>query len=185
MNVRFFTGTKAEYLSIPSHSRLALYFCTDTNELYWGDQCISDGMRVIPTYADLPSCAKAADGIVYYVADTHNGYTLSPDRTAWIQTIYAPAPDAYKVPEEEIYNTVTTVGAVRDIEKAIYTHVAEEIADFVTENDLIAKGYATQDYVTEKIADFMTEDDLLTKGYITQDYLFADTIIFDGGSATE
>lgn len=126
-NVRFFLGTREQYDSITNHNPLALYFCEDTGELFRGSQCISDGIRVIPTYADLPDITCAADGILYYVHDTRNGYTLSPDRTEWLQTIYAPTEDVTKIPESEIYNTVTTVGAVRDIEKAIYKYIDEEI----------------------------------------------------------
>ncbi len=52
---------------------------------------------------------------------------VSPDRTEWLQTIYAPVTDAYSIPEEEMYTTVTTVGAVRDIEAKIYKRI-EEVA---------------------------------------------------------
>lgn len=128
MNVRFFAGTKEQYIALGKpHNSKALYFCEDTQELYWGDLCLSDGIRVVPTYKDLPELSKAADGIVYYITETRNGYTLSPDRTEWIQTIYAPATDAYIVPEKDIYNTVTTVGAVRDIEKKIYAKIEETV----------------------------------------------------------
>lgn len=124
-NVRFYSGTKAQYLSLASHNPLALYFCDDTGELFKGDVLISDGIRVVSTRADLPTLDCAADGIVYYVHDSRNGYMVSPDRTEWLQTIYAPVTDAYVVPESEIYNTVTTVGAVRDIEKKIYERIDE------------------------------------------------------------
>ena len=77
-----------------------------------GDILLSDGIRVIPTRDDLPEISDAADGIVYFVHDSRNGYMVSPDRTEWLQTIYAPVYDAYVVPESEIYNTVTTVGGV-------------------------------------------------------------------------
>ena len=50
---------------------------------------------------------------------------VSPDRTEWLQTIYAPVTDAYEIPEEEMYTTVTTVGAVRDIEAKIYKKIEE------------------------------------------------------------
>jgi hypothetical protein len=131
MNVRFFAGTKADYLSLPiPRNPLGLYFCEDTKELFWADRLLTDGIRVVPTFADLPTRADAiADGVVYYVTETRNGYVLSPDRSEWLQTIYAPATDAYKVPEEEIYNTVTTVGAVRDIEAKIYKTLDERIAN--------------------------------------------------------
>lgn len=133
MNVRFFAGTKADYLNLPSPKNpLGLYFCADTQELFWADRLLTDGVRVVPTQQDLPELQKAADGIVYYVTETRNGYVLAPDRSKWLQTIYAPATDTSKVPEDEIYNTVTTVGAVRDIENKIYSTVNsldERVAD--------------------------------------------------------
>lgn len=124
MNVRFFAGTRAQYDSLPApRNPLGLYFCEDTKELFWADRLLTDGIRVVPTHSDLPELSTAADGVVYYVTETRNGYTLSPDRQEWLQTIYAPATDAYRVPESEYYNTVTTVGAVRDIENRIYSDV--------------------------------------------------------------
>ena len=122
-NVRFVRTTKERYLNRDTYDALALYFCEDTGEMFKGDTIISDGIRVVPTRNDLPELSCAADGIVYYVHDTRNGYTLSPDRTEWLQTIYAPAEDVTTIPESEIYNTVTTVGAVRDIENAIYKYI--------------------------------------------------------------
>lgn len=124
-NVKFYTGTKAQYLSLTNRSSTALYFCDDTGELFKGDVLLSDGIRVVPTRADLPECSCAADGIVYYIADTRSGYMLSPDRTEWLQTIYAPVKDVSTIPEGEEYNVVTTVGAVRDIEKKIYDRINE------------------------------------------------------------
>ncbi len=126
-NVRFYTGTRAQYDSLVSHNPLALYFCDDTGELFKGDICLSDGIRIVPTRADLPECSCAADGIVYFIAETKSGFMVSPDRTEWLQTIYAPVTDAYAIPEEEMYTTVTTVGAVRDIEEKIYKRI-EEVA---------------------------------------------------------
>lgn len=126
-NVKFYSGTRAQYDSLLTHNPLALYFCDDTGELFKGDICLSDGIRIVPTRADLPELSCAADGIVYFVRDSRNGFMVSPDRTEWLQTIYSPVHDAYTVPESEIYNTVTTVGAVRDIEAKIYKRI-EEVA---------------------------------------------------------
>lgn len=126
-NVRFYSGTRAQYDSLVSRNPLALYFCDDTGELFKGDICLSDGIRIVPTRSDLPECSCAADGIVYFIAETKSGFMVSPDRTEWLQTIYAPVTDAYVIPEEEMYTTVTTVGAVRDIEKKIYERI-EEVA---------------------------------------------------------
>ena len=127
-NVKFYSGTRAQYDSLTSYNPLALYFCDDTGELFKGNVCLSDGIRVVPTHDDLPELSCAADGIVYFIRDSRNGYMISPDRTEWLQTIYAPVHDAYVVPESEIYNTVTTVGAVREVEKKIYERIDEVVA---------------------------------------------------------
>lgn len=121
--VRFFLGTREQYNNIAEKNPLALYFCEDTAELFRGNQCLSDGVRIVPTRADLPECSCAADGVVYFIAETKSGFMISPDRTKWLQTIYTPVTDAYTIPEEEMYTTVTTVGAVRDIEAKIYERI--------------------------------------------------------------
>lgn len=133
-NVKFYSGTRAQYDSLVSHNPLALYFCDDTGELFKGDICLSDGIRVVPTRADLPELSCAADGIVYFIHDSRNGYMVSPDRKEWLQTIYSPVHDAYIVPDDEIYNTVTTVGAVRDIEAKIYKRIEEVASGGATAN---------------------------------------------------
>lgn len=131
-NVRFIRTTKAKYLSKDTYDTFSLYFCEDTNEIFKGSAVYTDGIRVVQTKADLPECSCAADGVVYYVAETRNGYTLSPDRTEWLQTIYAPVTDVSTIPEGEEYNVVATVGAVRDIEQQIYDYIDQEIDNAAT-----------------------------------------------------
>ena len=126
-NVRFIKTTKAKYLNRDTYDSTALYFCEDTGEMFKGHAVYTDGFRVIPTYADLPECPCAADGVVYYVTETRNGYVMAPDRSGWLQTIYAPVTDVSSIPDGEEYNVVTTVGAVRDMEKAIYEYVDEQV----------------------------------------------------------
>jgi hypothetical protein len=128
-NVRFIKTTKEKWLNRDTYDENALYFCLDTNEMFKGANTYTDGMRVIPTKADLPECPCAADGIVYFVAETGSGYMMAPDRSGWLQTIYAPVTDAYTIPESEMYSTVTTVGAVRDIEKKIYDYIDKEVGE--------------------------------------------------------
>ena len=128
-NVRFIKTTKQRYLNRDVYDPTALYFCEDTGEIFKGNVLFTDGIRIVPTKADLPECPCAADGVVYYIAETKSGYMMSPDRTEWLQTIYAPVADVNSIPEGEEYNVVTTVGAVRDIENAIYAYVDQEIAE--------------------------------------------------------
>ena len=122
-NVRFVKTTKQKWLNRETYDLNALYFCEDTQEIFKGDRVYTDGVRVLPTRDALPSFECAADGVVYYITDTRAGFMLAPTRDAWLQTIYAPVTDVNSIPEGEEYNVVTTVGAVRDIEKAIYKYI--------------------------------------------------------------
>jgi hypothetical protein len=127
-NVRFIRTTKIKHLNRETYDPNALYFCEDTQEIYKGQHPYTEGIKVIPTKADLPSCPNAADGVVYFITETKSGYMMSLDRTEWLQTIYAPVTDAYTIPESEMYTTVTTVGAVRDIEAKIYQRIEEVVS---------------------------------------------------------
>jgi hypothetical protein len=126
-NVRFVKTTKERWLKRDTYDENALYFCQDTNEIFKGSNIYTDGIRVVPTYADLPSCPTAADGVVYYVTETRNGYVMAPDRSGWLQTIYAPVTNMEDVPEGEEYNVVATVGAVRDLEEELRTYIDEQV----------------------------------------------------------
>ena len=86
--VSYKQGTKATYLGLASRSATALYFCTDTKELYKGDDLYSDGLRTVETYDMLPAFLSAADGIVYYCKDTGCGYVLNETRDGWTQVIF-------------------------------------------------------------------------------------------------
>lgn len=134
-NVRFVKTTKEKHIKRESYDLNALYFCEDTGEIFKGDQVYTDGIRVVPTHADLPSCPTAADGVVYYVTETRNGYVMAPDRSGWLQTIYAPVANMEDVPEGEEYNVVATVGAVRDLEEELRTYVDEQVAASGTGSD--------------------------------------------------
>ena len=130
MNVRFFAGTRAQYDSLPvPRNPLGLYFCEDTHELFWADRLLTDGMRVVEKQADLPAPEQAADGVVYYVNETRNGYVVPHGTNKWLQTIYAPLRRGESVVPGEEDNTVTTIGAVNDIVAQIYKDMDERIAD--------------------------------------------------------
>lgn len=81
-------GTKATYLSLESHLETALYFCTDTMELFKGDDLYTDGLRVVATFDALPDFNKAAESKLYFCTDTKNGYVLNETRDGWNQVLY-------------------------------------------------------------------------------------------------
>lgn len=81
-------GLKATYLSLIEKDPNALYFCTDTRELYRGNDLYSDGIRLVESFAAMPGFSFAADGILYFCKDTGSGYVLSEDRSEWIPVIH-------------------------------------------------------------------------------------------------
>ena len=128
-NVIFVRTTKEKQVNRQTYNEQALYFCTDSAELYRAGQLLTDGVRVVAKYDDLPAFEVAADGKLYFVEETKNGYVLNASRDGWIHVIYAPATDIDSIPDGEEHNVVVTVGAVRDIENAIYEYVDKEIAN--------------------------------------------------------
>lgn len=75
-------------MELPEHFENALYFCTDTMELYKGDDSYSAGLRTIESYGALPEHNAAADGVVYLCLDSGNGYILNETRDGYIQVIH-------------------------------------------------------------------------------------------------
>jgi hypothetical protein len=171
MNVRFFAGTKSQYLDIAKHNPVALYFCYDSRELFWGDKLISDGMRVVSTYAELPNLCdnSVAEGVVYYVAESRNGYVLSPDRSEWLQVIYAPGNGNGQSADLSAYYTkseadAAIVAAIAKIEIPNLEGFLKEIpAEYITEEELNAKGFLTEH---QDLSDYAKKSDIPTD-YLT------------------
>lgn len=92
-------GTKQTYLGLQSRSSNALYFCTDTKELFKGDDLYSDGVRLVASYDLLPGFAVAADGILYFCEDSGCGYVLNTERDAWLKVIYGVDNETIEVSE--------------------------------------------------------------------------------------
>lgn len=88
VKVLYKKGTKATFLGLAKRDANALYFCTDSRELYKGNDLYSDGLRIVSTYAELPPVAEAADGKLYFCADTGNGYVLNDARAGWTPVFY-------------------------------------------------------------------------------------------------
>lgn len=86
--VRYIYGTKEAYLALDSHDSTAIYFCTDTRELYKGDQRYGDGVRVVASYASLPTVKTAASGVLYVCKDTGCGYVLKTSADGWNEVLH-------------------------------------------------------------------------------------------------
>lgn len=112
-NVRFVRTTKERQINRKNYDENALYFCIDSGELYRGEQLLSDGVRQVTTYADLPNYQVAADGVIYYTINEGNGYMLNESRDNWTQVIFATVGDISTVSSEDDDKYIPTVGAVK------------------------------------------------------------------------
>ena len=86
--VSYRLGTKETYLSLEKRYDNALYFCTDTKELFRGNDLYSDGVRIVQSRDELPEFNVAADNKLYFCEDNGCGYVLNATRDAWLQIVY-------------------------------------------------------------------------------------------------
>ena len=136
-------GLKATYLALPDRSTDTLYFCTDTQELFKGDDLYTDGLRVIDSFADLPSFEKAADQKLYYCADSGCGYVLNSERTAWVQVIYGVDGDTLEINADGLLQIKTVpVDKVGGLDKFVSNIVQKAIGDLDTELVIATKEQA-------------------------------------------
>lgn len=127
-NVRFVRTTKAKQINRQEYDNNALYFCTDSGELYRSNQLLSDGIRTVQSYAELPEFVEAADGVMYYIEDTQRGYILSPTRDSWIQVIYTPITDINAVPEGDRDSVIVTAEGLLNAIGDTKAYVDEKIS---------------------------------------------------------
>ena len=126
-NVRFVSTTQNKQDNREEYDDNALYFCKDSGALYRGSQLLSDGARIVESYADLPDFNVAADGIIYYTEDTQNGYLLNITHDGWIKVSSAPITDISLVPEEEKDKVSVTVGGLIDAINETKNYIDEKI----------------------------------------------------------
>ena len=87
MNVFYYQGTKSAYRNLEKSSD-GLYFCTDTKELFKGEDLFTEGLRLVENYDSLPTFDHAAEGKLYICEDTGCGYVLNSSGDDWINVIF-------------------------------------------------------------------------------------------------
>lgn len=128
--VRYKQGTKATYLGLSEHLSTALYFCTDTRELFKGDELYTDGLRVVANYDALPAFSVAADGILYFCEDNGCGYVLNQTRNGWIPVVHGVDNETLEIGENGMTRVrAVPVSKVTDFESAVETIVDRKVGD--------------------------------------------------------
>ena len=136
VKVRYKQGTKQQYLALPERLSNALYWCTDTRELFKGDQLYSDGVRLIASYDALPAFDVAAEGILYVCEDTGAGFVLNSTRDGWLPVVVAPD-------EETIERNADGLLAVKAVPLQSVTGLEDKLQEI--EQKIVAGGVSFSD----------------------------------------
>lgn len=136
-------GSKATYLGLIERLPNALYFCTDTRELFRGNDLYTDGIRFVSNYDELPTYDKAADGKIYYCMDTGTGYVLNSDRDNWVcvitgvdgTTITVTESGLLKVGAVPLSSVVGLEGELKRIEEKIVSSALSPSNEFTVSQD--------------------------------------------------
>lgn len=131
VKVLYKKGTKATYLGLSEHLSNALYFCTDTCELYKGDDLYTDGVRSVSSFSELPTFVEAADGKLYLCEDSGNCYVLNATRDGWRQVFFGYDKGTFELNESGLL-------AVKAIPIGSVTGLADELKRI--EQEVVAGG---------------------------------------------
>lgn len=132
--VSYKQGTKATYLGLTERSASALYFCTDTRELFKGDDLYTDGMRVVASYSALPAFGVAADGILYFCEDNGCGYVLNSARNGWIAVVHGVDDTTIEINDSGLMQVkAVPVSSVTGLDEHITTIVEREVGELSPE----------------------------------------------------
>lgn len=133
--VSYKQGTKAQYLGLVSRDPYALYWCTDTKELFKGDDLYTDGLRVVSNKASLPSFEVAAEGKVYFCSDTGSAFVLNTTRNDWIQVLAGVDGTTIRINESGLLEVIGGTGS----DPGVAGQLAE-LAQRVTDLEAIVAG---------------------------------------------
>lgn len=166
--VSYKQGTKATYLGLSEHLSTALYFCTDTRELFKGDDLYSDGLRLVTSYSALPAFSVAADGILYFCEDNGCGYVLNEARNGWIAVVHGVDQETLEISEQGLMRVrAVPVSKITDFENAVTTIVARTVGDMDLQMDIATVEKAG---IVKPGPDFtITEDGTLGLGDISME----------------
>lgn len=133
--VSYKQGTKAQYLGLVSRDPYALYWCTDTKELFKGDDLYTDGLRVVNDKGSLPSFEVAAEGKVYFCADTGSAFVLNSTRDNWVQVLAGVDGTTIRINESGLLEVIGGTGS----DPGVAGQLAE-LAQRVTDLEAIVAG---------------------------------------------
>lgn len=133
--VSYKQGTKAQYLGLVSRDPYALYWCTDTKELFKGDDLYTDGLRVVNNKASLPSFEIAAEGKVYFCADTGSAFVLNSTRDNWVQVLAGVDGTTIRINESGLLEVIGGTGGDPGVAEDL-----AELAQRVTDLEAIVAG---------------------------------------------
>lgn len=133
--VSYKQGTRAQYDAILSKDPYALYWCTDSRELFKGEDLYTDGVRFVDNKESLPEFSVAAEGKIYFCTDNGSGYVLNTARNGWINILHGVDGTTIKINEEGLYEVIGGGSAAPDL-----TEELAELTQRVTDLETIVAG---------------------------------------------
>ena len=117
-NVRFIQTKKQKWIYRVENDTCdptALYFCTDTGELFKGSTSFTAGIRMVGILPELPKDAGlVADNTLYYCFKDKKLYLISTDRSEWIEITSGTSDDINALVTNKINETLSSDAAVLD-----------------------------------------------------------------------
>lgn len=117
-NVRFIQTKKQKWIYRVENDTCdptALYFCTDTGELFKGSTSFTAGIRIVDKLPELPNSAGlVADNTLYYCIEDKKLYLISTDRSEWIEITSGTSHDIDAIVTDKINTTLSSDAVVLD-----------------------------------------------------------------------
>lgn len=157
--VKFFTGTRSEYLSLSSYDNNALYFLTDTLEIYRGSKLYTSCYEVVEDTSSIAPkenylyFIKNGNYVAIYEASANGGQggyiNLTPPQPTIVQDLKSSTNDSADIPSvAAVKNAIALFESLipdsGDEDKSVREIVQEELKDYVgTSEDGTAKPIET------------------------------------------
>ena len=144
-------GLQDSYDAMASHDENKLYFCSDTRNIYKGDDLYTDGVRKVTVRP-----TKPATGVLYLV--TGSGTLEMYDGTEW--TVIKP-------------KTVTAISSTSTDDqiptaKSVYDYVTNMLEDLTGSGSVVTDVAASDTVAAVKVTKNGTDTDVVVKGVVTE-----------------
>ena len=144
-------GLQASYNAMETHDANKLYFCSDTKNIYKGDDLYTDGVRKVTVRPTTP-----AIGVLYIVTST--GTLDMYDGNEW----------SVVVPKVSKTVSISSTDDEIPTAKAVYDYITRMLEDLIGSGDIITDVTASDTVAAIKVSKNGEDVDVVVKGVVTE-----------------